>query len=370
MKTHFLSFIYLFFINLPIINIAQPKMVLKGRVFEMVKGKPTGISNISVYIQDQNVNYDITNERGEFTIPFSTDKNFVFINFDKTFNHQLISPRSGRVALPVPNSVDVIVCGKENKRLRDEVDKLNQKVKSFQTKYQLSEKKAAQTYAEMLDTILHYEQRIQALDAQKEKLQAQSNAEIQRLQTEIDRLKLVEESLLRQLLEAKDEKFKKKQDVFQKIAAGLRRYSDELQNLNNMLMPEQISLYFTYDNRSAVNKLTEKNDAYNAAYHGIDDNRDGNITAVRHYWEDEDLVNQLTETYQYLLVDVHEKIVYPMNSTVIDAIKKWSGKHSDRVQLERKAKESSLDAMSKIKVKNTLLLDKINETINLLKQNF
>ncbi len=367
MKTHFLSFIYLLFINLPIINIAQPKMVLKGRVFEMVKGKPIGISNVSVYIQD--VNYDITNERGEFTIPFSTDKNFVFINFDKNFNRQLISPHLGRIDLPVSNSLDVIVCGQENKRLREEVDKLNKKVKSFQVKYQLSEKKASETYEDMLDTILHYEQRIQALDAQKEKIQVQSNAEIQRLQTEIDRLKSVEESLLKQLLEAKDEYFLKKQAYLLQITADLRQYLDALQNLQMMVMPDRISQYFVY-NDAAAKRLSDKIEAYNTARDAILKNQDANLSAARHYWEDPSVANQLEETYRFLLNDVHLRHILPMELTVVEALKKFQLNELGRQQAQKKAEKASNEAYPMLKTTIPILEEKINSTALKFKQFF
>ena len=367
MKKAFLLLIIFSIIGLSIVSKAQNTRELHGRVVEVLNTKMTGISNIKVSVP--NIDNYYTNEKGEFILNIPTDKKYVNIILEGT-NKQMISPYSGLINLPPNGQVEIRVCAQENKRLREEVDKLNKKVKSFQVKYEVSNRKAAGVYQEMLDTIVFYELRIQNLDAQKAAMQKEYIAEINRLQAEIDRLKSVETSLMQQLLEAKDEKFKQKQAVYQKITAGLRRYADELQNLNDMLLPEVISFYFAYDNKAAVDKLSAKVEAYNAAYHGIDDNRDGHISAVRHYWEDEEIVRQLTETYQYLLVDVHEKIIYPMKSTVIETIRQWGSRQDSRNKLENKAKVSSTDVTSKIKVKNTILLDKINETINLLKQNF
>jgi hypothetical protein len=376
MKTRKKNYIFLLsFLCLQLVGFAQNIKELHGKVVETVNGKTLGIGNIMVTV-NKDFSYKITDPNGDFSIPIPTDKDHVKITLENT-SRQLINPYSGVVDLPASNKVEILVCAQENTRLRGEVEKLNQKVKSFQVKYELSNKKAALTYKEMLDTILHYEKRIQALDAQKDAIIAQFasqteqfKAETKRLQTEIDRLKLVEESLMKQLLDAKDEKYKLKQAHFQKITAGLRRYVDELQNLNDMLLPDRINHYFTYDNRVANEKLSEKIKAYNLAYHEIDDNKDANLTAVRHYWEDASFAQQLKDTYQYLLTDVHEKTVYPMEFTVIETIKKASSSEIGMQKAKKIVKKSVLDSISTIKVKKTLLINKINDIINQLNQNF
>ena len=347
---------------------------LSGKVVEINNGKATGVGNIKVSVKD--FSYNITNQQGEFEIAIPTDKDYVKLNLENT-NRQLISPFSGLVYLPVPDKVELIVCAQENKRLLEEVDKLNKKVKSFQTKYDLSEKKAALTYKEMMDTIVFYEQRIQNLDEQKKLMETQHSAEIQKYQTEIgqlrtevERLKQVETSLMQQLLEAKDERFKKKQAVYQNISAGLRRYADELQNLSDMLLPERIPQYFTYDNRAAVDQLSAKINAYNKAYNEINDTHDANLTATRHYWEDESITKQLENTYTFLLSDVHKMTVLPLEFTVNESLKKYASKQLGRREAEKKAKESAFDFISKIKVKKTILLEKGSESINILNQNF
>lgn len=359
--------LYLVCYLLSCLTIESRAQKISGKVIETNNGKTIGVGNIKVTVKD--FSYEITNQQGEFEITIPTGKDYVKLNLENT-NRQLISPFLGLVYLPPSDKVELIVCAQENKRLLVEVDKLNKKVKSFQTKYQLSEKKAALTYKEMMDTIVHYEQRIQILDEQKKQMESQYSAEVTRLQTEIDRLKSVEESLMRQLLEAKDDKFKKKQAVFQNISAGLRRYVDELQNLSDMLIPERISQYFTYDNRAAVDQLSIKINAYNKAYDEIIDTHDANITATRHYWEDEIITNQLENTYTFLLSEVHKMTVKPLEFSVNEALKKLASKELGRREAEKKAKESALDFISKIKVKKTALLEKVNESINILNQNF
>lgn len=363
MKTSFFIVLSFCLISFPNLLMSQR---LQGRVIEMVNGKASGIGDISVTIKD--FSYAITNQNGEFAMGIPTDKNHVKIFLENT-NRQLIAPLDGLVDLPPPNRVEIIVCGQQNKRLREEVDKLNKKVKSFQVKYQISEKKAGETYKEMLDTILHYEQRIQALDAQKEKMQAQSNAEIQRLQTEIDRLKLVEESLLRQLLEAKDEYFLKKQAYLQQITADLRQYLDALQNLQMMVMPDRIAEYFiSYG--AATKKLSDKIDAYDIARNAILKNQDANLSATRHYWEDPSVANQLQEIYQFLLVDVHDRHVLSMESSIVGVLKKFSTGKLGRQEAQKTAKKASSAAYPQLTTIIPILEEKINSIALKLKQFF
>lgn len=367
MKNIIIYLIYCILINLPFFLFSQTTKELNGRVVEMSTGKAQGIGDIKVSIKD--ISYNITNGNGDFSLQVPSDKDFVKINLENT-TKQLISPYSGLINLPAIDRVEVIVCAQENTRLRDEVDKLKTKVKSFQGKYELSEKKAAKVYKEMLDTIVHYELYIQNLDAEKSKIKTELTSEIQRLQTEIERLKSVESALMQQLLATRDTLFKQKQAHFQTISAGLRRYADELQNLNDMLLPERLKQYFAYNANAAIDKLGDRINAYNKSFQDIYDNKDAHITEVKHYWEDEKTARQLTDTYTYLLEDVHKKTVYPMEFTVNESLKKFLSKQLGRRQAERQAKESATDAISKIRVKNTLLLDKINQTINQLNQDF
>jgi hypothetical protein len=349
---------------------AQQTSVLevRGRVVEMVNGKAIGIPKVTVAIS--NTDYDITAADGSFTLySKSANQKFVRIAVTGMDNKQLLAPIEGLINIPPSTNVEIMMCSQQNDALKTKVTELNTKVKSLQSKYSLSARHVQTLQREMLDTILFYEQRIQEIQMIAAQQNTASKSEIQEKDRIIKRLETDLRQTMQQLIAAKDEQFLQKQTHFKSISATLRLYLDALYNMRDMLLPDRVSTYFV--NQAAINQLGNKINAYNAARDTLLAQQDAHITAVQHYWQAGSSVKtQLEATYAYILTEIHDKTVYPAEFTVNETIKKYATGKLGRQQAQKKATQAAKEPCSRITVLLPILEEKINSTINNLKQDF
>lgn len=363
-----LLFVALILIHQTITAQQTPVIEVRGRVVEMVNGKAVGVPQVTVSITD--VDYDITEADGSFTI-HSEASNQKFVKLTLTTglnNREMLAPIEGVVNIPPSKNIEVLLCSQQNQALKSKVTALNTKVKSLQSKYNLSARQVQNLQKEMLDTVLFYEARIQEIQAINAQQTDASKAEIQEKDKIIKRLEADLQRTMQQLLAAKDEQFLEKQTHFQSISATLRQYLDALHNLRDMLLPDRVSKYFM--NEAAIVALNKKIDAYNLARDGLLAKQDAHLTAVQHYWADPSVKTQLAATYTYILTEVHDKTVYPADSSIMDIIRKYTTGALGRQQAQKKAIEVTKEPFSRVTALLPTVEEKITSTLDNLKQNF
>jgi hypothetical protein len=351
-----------------------PVIEVRGRVVEMINGKAVGIPKVTVSIS--NTDSDITEADGSFTLySKSGNQKFVRIAVTSMDNRQLLAPIEGLINIPPSTNIEVLLCSQQNEVLKTKVSELNTKVKALQSKYSLSARQVQILQREMVDTILFYEQRIQEVQALSAQQNAASKSEIQEKDKIIKRLEADLRQTMQQLLAAKDEQFLQKQTHFKSISTTFRQYLDALYNMRDMLLPDRVSTYFI--NEAAINELGKKINAYNAARDALLAHQDAHITAVQHYWKDSreggtgsSVKEQVEATYTYILTDVHDRTVYPAEFTVNETIKKYTTRQLGRQEAQKKATQAAKEPCSRITVLLPILEEKINNTINSLKQDF
>ena len=339
---------------------------VNGRVVELINGKVQGVPKIDVHVEE--IDDDITAPDGSFKVYVPTTKNFVKIILKNT-QKQVLTPIDGLINLPPNGHIDILVCAQENRELKAKVDAVNKQVRVLQGKYSLSTKRIEELQKEMMQKVVDYERQIQEqknLVVREKSINAQVNEEKDR---KIQALENQLQNTLKELMKAKDDQFLKKKEQLEIISSGLRQYLDALYNLHGMLLPDRIHQYFI-NNRASIDKFSQKIDEYNAARKTILEKQDVNITSAQHYWEDPSVSTQLRDTYNYLLNEVHDKTVYPVEFSVNDIIKKYIAKQLGSQQATKKAKDATFESYSQIKVKATVLEEKINNTIEKLKQSF
>ena len=338
-----------------------------GRVVEKVDGKIIGIPKVSLTLNG--IDYEISEPDGSFTLHANlSNQKFVRLSITDIDNRQLISPMEGVVEIPPSKNVEILLCSQQNQALKTKVVELNNKVKSLQAKYNLSVRQVLNLQKELLDTIMFYEQRIQLLRAEANQHSVASKSVVQEKDKIIRKLELELQQTMQQLIEAKDERFLQKQKHFQSISAGFRQYLDALYNLKDMLLPERVSHYFI--NPESINKFNGKVESYNSARDIVLTQQDANLTAVQHYWNDPSVKQQLAATYNYILKEVHDNTVYPVEFTVNEAIKKYTTGKLGRQEAQKKATQESKEPYSRLVVMIPILEEKITLCINNLKQDF
>ncbi len=344
-----------------------PVVEVRGRVVEMINGKAVGIPKVTVAIS--NTDYDITAADGSFTLySKSSNQKFVRIAVTSMDNRQLLAPIEGLINIPPSTNVEVLLCSQQNDALKTKVAELNGKVKSLQSKYSLSARQVQTLQREMLDTILFYDARIQAIQAISAQQNADSKAALQEKDNTIKRLEADLRQTMQQLIAAKGDYFLQKQAHLQSISSALRQYLDALHNLRDMLLPDRVATYFMTE--AALNQLGKRINAYNSARDTLLSRQDAHLTAVQHYWQDPSVKTQLAATYTYILSEIHDKTVYPVEFTVNETVKKYLTRQLGRQQAQKKATEAAKEPCARVTILLPILEEKINATLNSLKQDF
>jgi hypothetical protein len=358
--------ILLLFSHTSLMSQSSKMIELQGRVVEVVNGKKMGVPDIKIVVNDED--YAITSKSGSYTIHIPMEKKYVKIALENT-NRQVISPMNSTFYLPPSGSLDIEVCSQQNRELKAKVEKLNGEVRALQGKYNLSQRRVEELQKEMTAKIMDYEKQIQVIQEDNVREKSANDAVLKEKDRKIAQLENDLQNTLQQLLKAKDEQFLRKQEQLQKIAAELKKYQIAGENLNDMLLPDKISHYFAY-NGKAVNQLNAKVKEYNEAREVIMKNQDANLSGVQHYWQDPSVTKALENTYAYLLTELHEKNFYQANVSIIDPIGKFSTGKMGHLEAERKATKASKESYSKIYQMLPVLAEKINSSLNILKQYF
>lgn len=342
------------------------QQALQGKIVELGENRATGVPGVEVSVLGYDD--DITDQQGAFLLHLPDNWQQTTVTL-KNSALRIIRPAMGEVALPAPQGLEIQVCGAEKKRLLKKVDALESEVKKLRKDRSLSQQQIARLHGQMLDTILHYERELEVKEADLAKAKADSgakSAEIEALSKTVADLEEQVGKLERQLQAALEEKFRQQKKQLDQVSAALEDYADQVKNLRDMLLPERLGPYFL--NEGARAKLYAAIEKYNAARTAMLEGQEGWQAGIAHYWEDEGLPDQFASTCRYLLDEVHDQGVYPMEFSVMDPLKQFLGRQSNRIRAEKQAKEASQAAMPSLDAKIPVLEAKIKDLLALLRE--
>jgi hypothetical protein len=341
---------------------------LHGKILEITDGKAMGAPGIQVGVLGYDD--DVTDASGSFILHLPDEWKTATLTL-KNSALRIIRPAAGEVLLPAPQGVELQVCGAEKKRLLQKVEALEAEMKKQRRERTLSQQKIARLHERMLDTILYYEQVLQAKEAAiaqaKEDDDAQ-NQQVGALEQQLAALEKNVADLEQQLQIALAEKFRRQKKQFDAIAAALNNYVDQAKNLRDMLLPNRVSAYFL--NPAAVDQYNAVAHKYNAARNAVLEGHEGWVVGVAHDWEDESLPDGLEVTCQFLLEEVHKLGVYPMEFAFIEPLKQYSGKQMTRLRAEKIAKEGVETAMPVLEAYIPKLEEKVKKILADLQERF
>ena len=351
-----------FIFSIPLALPAQ-STYLQGQLVEQAGSRETGIPNITVSIPD--FAWDITDDRGFFKLPLPAGRDFVTLTLDQS-PMKILSPYEGLVNLPPDEPFRILVCGEENRRLTQKVADLNGRIARLQKDRQLSNRQLAGMHKMLLDTILHYENRIGALSESQQKsevLSAEAQARNSRIRTLEDSMRV----LVQALSVALEEKFLRQKQQYDRASAELLHYADRLKDLRDRATPGQLPLFFRSPQASA--ELTRTIGRYNEARAAILEHYEGNILVVRQNWENGAIAAQLEATYQFLLTNVHQAYMLPLDARVFGEIRRYEAKQSGRPKAEKAAARGAEELLPGLDAAIRALENDIAATLNALAKN-
>ncbi|MEO1261501.1 MAG: hypothetical protein AAFZ15_22040 [Bacteroidota bacterium] len=335
-------------------------IMVKGVVVEVSEGKKKPVPNIKVKVFGESE--DVTKTDGSFTLFFPPEKEYISISLEGC-PHPIVSPYAARVNIPPDEFLEIKVCAKENKKLREKINTLNENIRKLERQRKLNKRQLAAMHQTLLDTILYFELRINNLENEltgKEVALNKKNEKIIALQNEVA-------SLEKQLSIALEEKYLRQKDVFDQVSTELNQYLDQVKNLRDDLRPIQVKSYFV--NPGAREQLYTTINEYNAARKKIINHTDKNIADVSNYWEKFELADELEETYQFLLTEVHQEGVYPMEFAVNDNLKKSLTRQLSSSKAKKAATAGAEAAIPTLNPMIAVLEEKIADIIFKLRTN-
>lgn len=336
---------------------------LEGRVVEVTNGQTKGVSKVTVSISD-NFDYDITDENGYFKLTFPPDREYVTVVVENTPD-KMISPPSGLVNVPPARDLEIILCGEQNKKLMQQVNALSGRIKKLEKENTLTKRQLLEMHTLLLDTILYFENFIARLEQQSKETKELHDAE---LKARDARIRVLEDSvslLVTALGEALEERFLKQKEYFDQISAGLEVYYDRLYDLRDRLMPQRLPNYFN-NSPGAASDLKKTIDAYNEMRETIVRTYKSNVIAVRQYWNNPDAAEQLSNTYDYLLKEVHDKHALPFAQAVVGPIQDYSADPKHHTSAKKESKKAAEEKIPGLSACILELDKKIQEAINLM----
>ena len=338
----------------------QGPIMVKGIVVEVTDGKKKPVPNIKVKVAGESE--DVTKTDGSFTLYFPPDREYISISLEGC-PYPIVSPYAERVNIPPDEFLEIKVCANENKKLRGKINSLNDKIENLERQRVLSKRQLAAMHQILLDTILHFESRITSLENDLDKKGEQlkeKNEQIILLENQVSDLE-------EQLSVALEEKYLKQKEVFDQISTALNQYIDQAKNLRDDMRPVQVKSYFS--SPAARERLYESIEKYNAARREILDNQKNHEASISNYWEAYELADELEETYNYLLKNVHDEGIYPMEFAVNDNLKQALTRQISSSKAKKAAEAGANEAVPKLNPMISVLEEKSSDIILKLKNN-
>ncbi len=340
---------------------------ITGQVVEITDGVAKGVAGITVSIVD--FDYDITKADGSFRLPLPPGRDYVTITIENT-QRKMISPYSGLVNLPPDPGLQIIVCGEQNRKLLQQVDRLNGRVKKLERDKQLSSRQIAQLHKTLLDTILYYENVIGQMSEsiqQKEQENVALNAEVAGRDARIRALQDSVQVLVQALGDALAERFLHQKAVYDQVSADLLEYLDRLKDLRDHCLPKQMSYCFSNPQASADLKKTIE--AYDEIREQVLKSYKGLVLATREYWDNPEVARTVESTYRFLLNDIHRDQVLPINTQVFDPLRQYTSGQTGRVRAEKDTEKAANALIPKLSSSILELERKIQDTLAMMNNN-
>ncbi len=333
---------------------------LSGRVVELVNGKPVGVEHIEVSVE--NVHRDFTRQDGSFKLKIPQDRDYITIVLKGT-PHKMITPMAGLVNMPPDRDLQVIICGAQNRKLLQEVERLNSRISTLEKENALSKRQAAAMYQTLLDTVLFFQTKINALESENTAAQLELDEKDRKIRT----LEADQQKLLLDLETALQEKYLRQKGAFDQISAELLEYLSRLKDLRLRCASHHLTSYTR--NPAAVTDLQKVKSTYNDAWQAITTNHQNHVLAVRKNWESPGAFSSLESTYAYLLQDVHQEVVRPVDERVFGPVTAYYNGELGRMKAERESKKEAAALLPELVDSIRKLEDRIQETLDTMKKN-
>lgn len=334
--------------------ISQNLITIRGKVVEIKGNKTVGVPGVTVSVSGES--YDITGQDGSFKLIAPNGLDFITISI-KGSSSPMISPFEGKINLPPQyEPIEIKLCNENNERLTKKVAELSNKIKSLQKTQKLSNQQIELLQRTMLDTIIHYQNIIETLAENTEKTNTENSA----LKEKIIQLEEKNNVLEQKLFAALGERFKNQQVYFEQISTGLNNYISRLKDMH-LILPTH-SLACVSNATDACKQFYSSIDKYNLARNQINEHKDELVNASREYWSNDEVNNELSSIYYYILNTIHEPLMFTkMNQTIIKVIQERSQGNISLKSAKKEVKLASSTLASDLKPMITILDSKKNK---------
>jgi len=313
----------LLLLAIPATGIAQhpPGIIdIEGRVIEQREGREIGVGGIKLFISNYG-DFLYTDASGRFAAAIPADGQPFHIEIHHP-RYNILTPPGGELLLSEFNTatfkiaLTILVRGSQrDTALEQEVQQLNERVTRLSRQKQLSAFQLAKLHQRMLDTILYFQRQQRQWEEQLSRSQNQNQELQQSLEVQQGLIAAQRdsiESLVDQLYVALEEQYLRQQELYERIAAGLKAYRSRAADLNDWL--PRLKSYFR--DAGAQQDYYRTINAYNLSYNELEKEHEGLIAGVAHYWTDPVAALEVRKVYNLALDKVHRSTIYTGNQSL------------------------------------------------------
>ena len=326
----------------------EGKILVTGRVLEMPDRIP--VANVKVKIIG--FGWAFTNIDGRFSVQLPTDREYIHFELEDC-PYPVIKPYNKLVNLPPGGHLDIEVCARENNCLQEKINALDKKMAAMERQRKLSKRQLSAMHEALLDTILHFENKIRILENELEGKDGQldeKNKQIGLLEQEVT-------DLQEQLVVALEEKYLRQQEYQLVISSCMENLIVKTKDLRDWLA--HFSDYFR--GPGAQMDFNKKNQGYEEAWEKLNLNHANYLLNIRNYWDGQLLEQEAKDLFQLALDDLHKRIIIQQyNRDVIRFLQEYS-KQPYNNKIRKEAKKGAVqtllllnDFIPKLEEKNRL----------------
>ena len=288
---------------------------VEGRLVEQTGEVTKGIANAEIWVSDKKHGTD-TDGHFAFKVLLSDEE----IKLDiRPVGYKILKPLGGVLQVD-PNTtvlrIEIFVISESaDSRLLEKANDLEKRLATSEKEKNLSRRQLHKINQALIDTLAHFDreqgiqlQQIEDIKSELETATVQNEdlkLELEEKEAQIESLNEQVDLLTDQLYEALEEKFLRQQEYYNNISADLNNFLIRSKDAYDLL--PKIKYYFPMNYiREREEIYQNKTKLYSDSFTKLNDQRDDYLKAVERYWENPEIDQQLTETFDFILDQFHK----------------------------------------------------------------
>ncbi len=282
--------------------------------------------------------------------------------------YTVVHPRDGTILLEgLPSrdttiDLNILILREDELNQWQEFEQVKEKLAQLEQESQLTQRQLNRINEALVDTILHFQERKYAQEKQIASLESglQSSEEERERAASVymENLESMDDSiqnLMVELFDALEERYLLQKEYYDQISGDLATYISRTKDIRDQLK----SLEMVFQSVEGSGDFRQLIIDYNEIYEKLNEDQEGDLEAIDHYWENDAITREAEELFEFILDDIHRKTIFnPLNDEIIPLIQEAA---VGRRPKSKKAARSAAETAAELDT----LLEKLDKKMNL-----